>query len=160
MQPPSLLDFSDLSHPHESKKTERSLRLLKASTELSARVLETHSSLESGVEIGVDATLSTSHNERTGEQLMEQHIGRGAVEGGGLVSPTSAGPHMGGEGSAFFKPISSMETDEEKLVQERGKMQMLIKPTPAPRIFLNEDELRLSPLSPHPPLGQQAGGKA
>ena len=153
LQQPTALDFSDLSHPHESKNIQRSLKFLKASTEVSAQVIE--DPLESSVELGVDVAMSNSQNDNKGEQLMAQHVGGlvgGAMGGAGLVH-SSGGLQMGGQRSAFFKPISrlSLETDEQKLSKDR--LHPIFKPTPTPRIFVNESELQLSPLSPPPPLG-------
>ena len=147
VQSPSLLDFSDLSHPHESQSIQRSLKFLKAPSEQSASVVE--NPLESSVEVGVDATLSSSHGNQTGSELMEQHLGRGSIEGGGLMAAA------GGQRSAFFKPIG-LKTDEEKLGQDSNTRHFLFKPTP--RIYLNENELQISPISPPPPLGQHTKG--
>ncbi len=147
VQSPTLLDFSDLSHPHESQSIQRSLKFLKASSEQSASVVE--NPLESSVEMGVDAALASSHGNRTGSELMERHLGRGSVEGSGLLGAA------GGHRSAFFKPIG-LKTDEEKLEQDSNRRHLLLKPTP--RIYLNENELQISPLSPPPPLGQHTTG--
>ena len=146
------LDFSDLSHPHESKHIQRSLKFLKASTEVSAEVIE--DPLESSFELGVDVAMSNSPKDNRGEQLMGRVGGLvgGAMGGAGLV-PSSGGLQMGGQRSAFFKPIPrlALETDEQKLSKDR--LHPIVKPTPAPRIFVNESELQLSPLTPPPALG-------
>ena len=82
--------------------------------------------------------LSRSQNENTGEELMAKHLGK---------------VMLGGEASAF-KPIRRprSETDEEKL--EADAHHLVVKPRPV--IFVNDSELRLSPISPpyiRDPLG-------
>lgn len=142
------INFSDLSYPHESKKIQRSLKFLKATTEESARVIE--DPLESPVEMGVDVAML---NKNTGGELMAKHIGRAELVGGVRLVSAPTELDIGGQGSAFshFKPISgfSLETDEQKLSKEStDRLHPLYKPTPAPRILLNERELQLSPSSP------------
>ncbi len=149
---PSFLDFSDLSHPYESRNIQKSLRFLKAPLEQSASVIE--NPLESSIELGVDPTLSSSHGNSTGGELMERNLGPGSTERDALIRNTDA-RQMGGEGSAFFRPIG-METDEQKLGRELNRQHLQIKLTP--RIYLNENEIKLSPLSPAPLLGQQTAG--
>ena len=85
MRSPLLLDFSNLPHPYKSQPSPD----------------------ESSVEGDGGAILSTSHNERSGEHLMEQHIGRGTIEGGELVLSNSGGPQMGGESGLIMDvPLS------------------------------------------------------
>ena len=147
IETPLFLDFSDLSHPHESRGIQKSLRFLKPPSEQSASIIE--NPLESSVELGVDPTLSNSHGSNTGAELMKQHLGLNSGERGSTV------PEMGGQGSAFFKPIG-IETDEQKLGLESERKHLQIKPTP--RIYLNENELKMSPVTPPPLFNQQTTG--
>ena len=128
----------------------KKLKFLKASTEESAREID--DPLESSVEMGVDITLSRSQNDSFGEQLMAQHLGKG-----NRIAPAEVGQAAGvsplGQDS-LFKPIPRIElkTDEEKqsaaaaAAANSGSEQNILRPNPM--IYVNDSELRLSPLSP------------
>lgn len=115
--------------------------MLKASSELQANVVE--ETLGSSVEVGVEAALSHSHNDTSGQQLLTKHLGK---HPSGLQLE-----------QAYFKPIKMQmqmqsATDESKLGLDKrsaatGTAQ-LVKPTPV--IFVNDSELQLSPMSPPP----------
>ena len=144
--PPSLCNSKDvhtfLTFSFQTKisteVTPQKLKILSGSSEIVANVLE--SSLESSVELASEVALSESQNNTTGADLMAHHL-----------SSLKHLPLQPGEkkaGSAFFRPISvghqgdGGATDEVKLV----KSLKLVKPTPT--IFVNDKELRLSPLTP------------
>lgn len=144
-QPVTTLPFTELDLVEEQAphKPHNSFQLLPATSEISASIID--NPLESSVELGVDIAMSSSQNNTVGEQLMSQHLA------GGNSRPQAF--QWSEHSSAFFKPIVSgvqgggvetSETDEEK-------SHHLIKPTPAPSIFLNDSNVALRLLSPTRP---------
>ena len=91
------------------------------------------------MELADEVALSESQNNTSGSELMAHHLKHLSLQPGEKKA-----------GSAFFRPIGLGDhlprgqgaTDEVKLV----KSLKLVKPTPT--IFLNDAELRLSPLTP------------
>ena len=126
-----------------SQEMMQRLRMLKATSELQADVVD--NPLENSVEMGVEATLSQS--DITGQELMTKHIGK---HPSGLQLE-----------QAYFKPIGSTlesETDESKLESEKLKSDTtphILKPRPL--IYVNDSELRLSPMSPPVGGGELSG---
>ena len=94
------------------------------------------------MEMGVDVALSKSQNDTTGQQLLTQHLGK-----------HPSGLHLE---KAYFKPI---QTDEEKLKSDQARKPHppILKPTPV--IYVNDSELRLSPLTPPYGGGQLSATK-
>ena len=132
------LHFSnDLTSSQSSNSLSQQYKVLKASKEISARVVD--NDLESSIELGVDATMARSNEDTTGRDLMAQHFPK--------MRPCGE-LKLGGELSAF-RPIKQPETDEEKLESgsdSSGKPHHLVKPTPVIRV--NDSEIQLSPISP------------
>ena len=92
------------------------------------------------MEMGVDVAMSKSQNDTTGQQLLTQPLGK-----------HPSGLHLE---QAYFKPI---QTDEEKLKSDQARQPQLPLLKPTPMIFVNDSELRLSPLTPPSSGGQLTG---
>jgi len=92
------------------------------------------------LEMGVDVAMSKSQNDTTGQQLLTQPLGK-----------HPSGLHLE---QAYFKPI---QTDEEKLKSDQARQPQLPLLKPTPMIFVNDSELRLSPLTPPSGGGQLTG---
>jgi len=158
-QPISMPTFDDLdlpkSTPERVNSLPRKLQFVQASSELSARIV-TEDLLESSVEEGVDISLSSSQNSKPGHELMSQHLKKKAEVGG--HSDSSSSPFKWSkESSVFFQPISTSgevgpgkgeqeEEEEGNWQTDEEKSRNLARPMPS--IFLNDSEMRLSPLPP------------
>ena len=121
-----------------SAQSTRQLQMMRASSEYHANEIDDRS-FEESLEVGMEAALSHSQVEFTGEQLMAAHLGK--------------------RSSTYFKAVRApleAETDELKC-RERGRTSdagVHDRPgvlNPNPIILVNDAELILSPLSPpHP----------
>ncbi len=143
------LSFSDLDVPKPMERENsvpRKLQFMQPSSELSACIVPSGDPLECSVEEGVDISLSSSQNSKSGGQaLLSQHLKQERGSSG-----QAASFKWSGDSSAFFRPIGreggvareeegNWQTDEEK---------SLNLARPMPTIFLNDSEMRLSPQSP------------